>query len=120
MSDPTPTADAKGRAAEQHAEELLVAEGWSVLGRRVRTARGELDLVAQRNGLVAFVEVKLRRSLEDAAYALSERQQRRIAEAAECWLAANPSVGAQGVRFDVVVLDRRRNARRIADAFRPG
>ncbi|MCS6920752.1 MAG: YraN family protein [Elioraea sp.] len=98
---------------------LLAADGWSIIGRRVRTPRGELDLVAERGGLVAFVEVKLRRSLDDAAQALSARQQRRIAAAAECWLAANPSAGATGIRFDVVLVDRNRNARRIPDAFRP-
>lgn len=112
-------ADAQGRLAERRAEELLAAEGWAILGRRVRTPRGELDLVAERDGLVAFVEVKLRRRLDDAVHALSPRQRRRIADAAECWLAAHPSEGERGVRFDVVVLDGQRSIRRIADAFRP-
>ena len=75
-------------------------DGWAVLARRARTPAGELDLVMEREGLLAFVEVKARPSFRDAAFALSPRQRARLAAAAECWLAANPGHGAAGIRFD--------------------
>lgn len=89
-----------------------------MLARRLRTPAGEIDLVAERAGLLAFVEVKARRTLAGAAGSLAPRQRGRLVAAAEIILAANPDWGAAGVRFDVVVIDGAGCARRIADAFR--
>ncbi len=111
-------ADRRGRHAEDRAAAALAAEGWVVLDRRARTGAGELDLVAERAGLLAFVEVKARASLLEAAFALGPRQRARLIAAAEAWLAANPSRGAAGVRFDVMLVDAEGCVRRIADAFR--
>jgi putative endonuclease len=113
-------ADAAGRTAEDAAAAALVRDGWAVLARRARTPAGELDLVAEREGLLAFVEVKARPSFRDAAFALGPRQRARRAAAAECWLAANPGRGAAGIRFDVILVAADGAARRIADAFRLG
>lgn len=111
-------ADARGRHAEDRAAAALVAEGWQVLARRVRTPVGELDLVAEREGLLAFVEVKARATLTEAAFALGVAQRGRLLRAAEWWLGANPGRGAAGVRFDVMLVDAPGRVRRIADAFR--
>ena len=111
-------AEAAGRAAEALAEAALT--GWTVLGRRVRTPAGELDLVAERDGLLAFIEVKARPSLREAAFALQPRQRARLVGAAECWLAANPGHGTAGMRFDVMLVAADGTVRRIADAFRVG
>lgn len=81
---------------------------------------GEVDVVAERDGLLAIVEVKHRPSLADAAAALSVRQRNRLLMAAEILLGENPEWGRQGVRFDVVVIDAAGTIRRIADAFRSG
>jgi putative endonuclease len=113
-------AESAGRAAEETAAAALAREGWAVLARRARTPAGEIDLVAERDGLLAFVEVKARPSLSEAAFALGPRQRARLAAAAECWLAANPGHGAAGIRFDVVIVAADGTARRIADAFRVG
>jgi putative endonuclease len=91
-----------------------------VLARRARTEAGELDMVAEREGLLAFVEVKARPSLAEAAFALSPRQRARLVAAAECWLAENPGHGAAGVRFDVLLVAADGAVRRVADAFRLG
>ncbi|MCX8134348.1 MAG: YraN family protein [Roseococcus sp.] len=107
-----------GRAAEALAQALLEAEGWRVLARRARTAAGEIDLVAERAGLLAFVEVKARRDLDAAAFALGPRQRARLLAAAEAWCAARPGYGAAGIRFDVILIAADGRARRIADAFR--
>jgi putative endonuclease len=113
-------AQASGIDAEAAACAALAAEGWTVLARRARTAGGEIDVVAQRAGLLALVEVKRRASLGDAAHALGPRQRARLVAAAELLLAANPDWGGAGVRFDVIVVDRVGRVRRIADAFRDG
>ncbi|MFC7473835.1 YraN family protein [Dankookia sp. GCM10030260] len=113
-------ADVTGRAAEDAAADALVAGGWLVLGRRIRTPAGELDLVAERMGLLAFVEVKARPSLTEAAFALAPRQRARLVAAAECWLAEHPGHGAAGIRFDVLLVAADGRVRRIADAFRLG
>ncbi len=111
-------ADARGRMAERRAEALLAAEGWMILARRVRTPCGEIDLIAERGGLLAFVEVKRRRSLAEAAHALSARQRRAADRRGRVLAGLHPHAGAAGVRFDVILFDGLGNARRIADAFR--
>jgi putative endonuclease len=109
-----------GRGGEDAAAAALAREGWTVLARRVRTPAGELDLDAEREGLLAFIEVKARPSLAEAAFALGQRQRARLLAAAECWLAENPGHGAAGVRFDVLLVAVDGAVRRIVDAFRLG
>jgi putative endonuclease len=96
----------------------LERDGWRILARRLRTSAGEIDMVAEKDGLLAVVEVKARRSLADAAASLSDRQQGRLIAATEIILADNPDWGAQGVRFDLLLVDALGVVRRIADAFR--
>lgn len=107
-----------GIEAERQAEAALVQDGWTILARRLRTHAGEIDLAAERNGLLAFVEVKARPTLSDAAWALGPAQQRRLMRAGAAALARNPGWGRAGVRFDVLLVDATGQVRRIADAFR--
>jgi putative endonuclease len=111
-------AQAQSLDAEAVACAALVAEGWTVHAQRVRTPAGEMDVVAERDGLLAFIEVKRRPSLAEAAAALSVRQRARLLGAGEILLAANPGWGSAGVRFDVLLVDDAGRVRRIADAFR--
>jgi len=107
-----------GMRAEDLACQALAAQGWAVLGRRLRTAAGEIDIVAERDDVLALVEVKQRASLAEAASALSTRQQARLMAAAEIVLAQFPGHGTAGVRFDVMLVDAAGAVRRIQDAFR--
>ncbi len=109
---------ARGVAAEMAACAALTAEGWTILGRRLRTPAGEVDLAAERDGLLALVEVKARPVLAAAAAAVSPAQQLRLLAASAFLLGANPGWGRAGMRFDVIVVDRAGRLRRIADAFR--
>jgi putative endonuclease len=111
-------ARALGVSAEDAACAALAREGWAVLGRRVRTEAGELDVLAEKDGVLAVVEVKARPRLADAAAALSPRQQARLLAAAEIVLAMHPGWGLNGVRFDLLVVDATGAVRRIRDAFR--
>jgi putative endonuclease len=115
---PRITNAAAGLAAEQAACEALAQDGFSILARRMRTKAGEIDLVAERDGLIVFGEVKARPSLHEAAYALGPRQRGRLLAAAEVVLGENPGWGQAGVRFDVLLVDGARRVRRVADAFR--
>ena len=71
-----------GLSAESRAAAWLMAKGYRILAKRFRTPHGEIDLVARKRNLVAFVEVKARASLDEAAYAVTPRQQARIIAAA--------------------------------------
>lgn len=113
-------AHADGVAGEDCASRALQHDGWTILGRRVRTGAGEIDLIASRGAMVTFVEVKTRPTLAEAASAITPRQQARIAAAAEAWLAERPALAAGDVRFDVIAVDALRRVRRVADAFRLG
>ncbi len=112
------TANRRGREAEFLAAEHLRRDGWSVVAQRLRTPAGEIDLVAERDGLTVLVEVKSRGTLAGAAFALQPRQQARLIMAGGIALAEHPAWGAAGVRFDVIIVDRSGVVRRIADAFR--
>jgi putative endonuclease len=63
-----------------------LARGYRILGRRVRTPHGEIDLIAVRGRRLAFVEVKRRATRAEAEAALSTRQAGRMARAAEFWV----------------------------------
>ena len=89
-----------------------------MLARRLRTAAGEIDVLAERDGLLAIVEVKQRPTLAGAAWALTPRQQARLMAAAEIVLGEHPEWGRMGVRFDVLLVDAAGAVRRISDAFR--
>jgi putative endonuclease len=111
-------ADQRGRSAEDAAHVALERDGWSILARRLRTSAGEIDMVAEKDGLLAIVEVKARPRLIDAAASLSDRQQARLISATDIILAKNPHWGTKGVRFDLLLVDAAGSVRRIADAFR--
>jgi putative endonuclease len=112
------TAHARGMAAEDAACAALLADGWEIRARRRRTPAGEIDILAERHGILAIVEVKARPRLSDAAAALTSHQRTRLLAAAELVLAEHPDWGQEGVRFDLVVVDDAGRVRRITDAFR--
>ena len=89
-----------------------------MLARRLRTAAGEIDVVAAQPDLLAIIEVKARRTLADAALALSARQHVRLIAAEDIALAEHPEWVREGMRFDLIVVDATGAVRRIADAFR--
>src|SRR5260370_33305858 len=79
-----------GLSAESRAAAFLMAKGYRILAKRFRTPYGEIDLVAKKRNLLAFIEVKARASLDEAAYAVTPRQQARIIAAAQRWRMARP------------------------------
>lgn len=96
-------AEAAGRQGEDVAARWLAARGWTILDRRVRTPAGEVDLVARRPGLVAFVEVKLRRTAAGLDHAIDERRLARVAAAAEMLMPRYIQPG-DDIRVDVLLI----------------
>ncbi|MBP0574017.1 YraN family protein, partial [Mycobacterium tuberculosis] len=76
-----------GIDAEALAETHLVAAGYRILAKRFKVGDGEIDLVARNADTVVFVEVKARRTLTAGLDAISTRAWRRIATAAELYMA---------------------------------
>ena len=108
----------RGIDAETAVCRALERDGWSVLAQRLRTAAGEIDVVAARSDLLAIIEVKARPTLAEAAMALGPRQRARLLASAEIVLAEHPEWARAGMRFDLMVVDAAGTVRRIADAFR--
>jgi putative endonuclease len=96
-------AEAAGRRGERLAGWWLRLKGWRILDRRVRTPAGEVDLVARRGNLVAFVEVKTRKSGAELDFAIDERRLARVAAAAEMLMPRYAGPG-DDVRIDVILL----------------
>lgn len=94
-----------GRRAEERVATYLQARGWTVLARNWRFHRKELDLVVERAGVIAFVEVKARREagLGHPLEAVTAAKRRDMALAARGWIASR---GRQGecYRFDAAVV----------------
>ena len=109
-------AERGGRRAERLAALWLQLKGWKVLGRRVRTPVGEVDLVARRGRTVAFVEVKARATAAEAGFALDEYRLRRVAAAAEA-LAHRYARPGDDIRLDAVFIVPRRLPRHMANIW---
>ena len=106
-----------GLSAESRAAAYLMAKGYRILARRFRTPHGEIDLVARRRNLLAFVEVKARATLDEAAFAVTPRQQLRIINAAQGWLVAHPEHADYDLRFDAILIAPRSLPRHVLAAF---
>jgi putative endonuclease len=106
-----------GISAESRAAALLIAKGYRILARRWRSPLGEIDIIARRGGLLIFVEVKARDTLDDAAWSVTDRQRARIAAAAEFWLAQQGDHSFRDMRFDAVLVAPGRVPQHLPAAF---
>jgi putative endonuclease len=100
-------ADAKGRRGETLAAWYLRLKGWRILGQRVVTPHGEVDLIARRGRTVAFVEVKWRRNVLERDRALYPDLLRRVANAAES-LSSRYVRPGDVIRIDAILIVRRK------------
>ncbi len=112
----------RGIAIENRVCQALRQRGWTILLRRARTPAGEIDIVALHpaEDTIAFIEVKARPVLSEAACALSVRQRRRLIAAAGILEGLHPEWSGRMLRFDLIAVDDDGRMRRIVDAFRIG
>ena len=111
-----------GARGEAMVARLLQNKGFRIREHNYRTAAGEIDLIAEKDGMLAFVEVKLRRNarMGSPAQAVDARKQHRIVQAARLYLQSLPRPDVL-VRFDVAEVFDGPNPEiaYLADAFRP-
>jgi putative endonuclease len=111
-------ADSRGREGEAEAAMFLAQAGWRIVAERVKTKAGEIDLIAKRTGLVAFVEVKWRARAVSLADAIDERRLARVARAAEIvW--QDYATQGEDIRIDVILLAPGRKPTHIENAWMP-
>lgn len=96
-------AERRGRAAEWVAMIFLMCKGYRILGHRLRTPYGEVDVAAWKDKVLVIVEVKARNSYDAGAYAVTPMAQQRIARAAQT-LAGRWRLTSAPIRFDLVVV----------------
>jgi putative endonuclease len=118
------------RAARQRAERLgrwaetlcvwrLRLTGYRIVARRAKSGLGEIDLIARRGKVLAFIEVKARADEASARFAVSQTQSRRIERAALGFIARRPAYARFDLRYDIMVVLPRRWPRHLVDAWRP-
>jgi len=122
-SDPSTWTDPRhqrGLAAEEQAIRYLQSRGWQVVAHRFRVGRVEVDLIARRGALVAFIEVKARRgtAFGNPFEAVTGGKRREIVKAARVWMDRHGQLG-DVYRFDCIgIVDNK--LEHLEDAFRPG
>ena len=109
-------AEASGRRGERIAAWWLRLKGWRILDKRVRTPAGEVDLVARKGNLIAFVEVKMRATAAELDFAIDERRLTRVAAAAEVLMSRYAGPG-DDIRVDVILLAPGTRPRHIENAW---
>ena len=111
-----------GSRKEAEAAEYLEEQGYRILERNFHVRSSEIDLIAEKDDLLAFVEVKMRRSEKFGLpeEAVDQRKQSRIIAAAEIYLQSHPHP-THDIRFDIIAIsgkEREQTIRHIEDAFR--
>lgn len=114
----------RGRKGELAAAAFLERRGWKILARNERVGRRELDLIAYRDGILAFVEVKSRggAGFGSPLEALTWKKRLQVSRAAAQWLLEREFSEATVIRFDAMgvtwTADGRASVRHVEDAWR--
>ena len=106
-----------GRRGEVVSALWLMAKGYRILGFRLKTPQGEIDLLARKGQVLAVVEVKLRTSIEVALEAVGQRQRARLRRAGAAYAAGRPDLRGAAIRLDLMALAPGRWPCHIPDAW---
>lgn len=96
-----------GQSGEKRAEKYLISQGYDVLEKNFRCKFGEIDLIAQKDGVLVFVEVKTR---SGAGYGMgfesvTKKKQEKLLLTAQTYMSGKTLMQA---RFDVISIDNGR------------
>ena len=99
----------EGRKAEDHVACWLKLRGWKILAERFKVSEGEVDLIARRKSIIAFVEVKQREKLPQREDIVTQTNITRVMDAAEVWVGRNFDVIGPDfeIRFDLAMIEGR-------------
>lgn len=95
---------ARGVRAEEEAARHLEVLGYKILRQRYKTKFGEIDLIVQKDNLLCFVEVKIRRNIAEALESITPRAQKRIENSALFFLSEHLDYMNCDMRFDVIAM----------------
>ena len=112
-------AEKRGRRSEYFAAISLVLKGYSILELRYKTPMGEVDIIARRGRLIAFVEVKARSSIDEAVSSVTYKSRQRICAAGEAYLSRHRLDDFEQ-RYDVIAVRPWRWPAHVRDAWRAG
>ena len=107
----------QGLDAEELSSDYLKQDGYTILSRRFKTKHGEIDIIAQHSDIIAFIEVKRRKS-EVHDDPITSTQKNRIANAALQYISEHPEISNMDLRFDCILVDTNNNITHIKDAWR--
>jgi putative endonuclease len=110
-------AERRGHRAETIALWYLRLKGYRLLSRRFKCHAGEVDLVMRKGDTTAFIEVKSRRTADDAVISVTPHQAKRISAAAATWMARDAIAARSHCRFDIVAVSSNHWPTHIENAF---
>ncbi len=108
---------ARGLRAEWLAIAMLRLKGYRILARQYHAPGGEIDVIAARGDVIAFVEVKHRHEMDVARTAITHQKRQRLTRAVRHWLTRHPNVAQKVLRGDPVFMAPRRWPRHEENVF---
>jgi len=109
---------ARGKKGEDRAAQAIAEAGMGIIARNFRCQAGEIDIVALDGDTLVFAEVKAWSAygIENLAYSVNPKKQRRIIETAKYFLSINRQYYGRAIRFDVVFVGKE-TVTHLASAF---
>jgi putative endonuclease len=108
-----------GLWAETLASCYLTLKGYRICDRRFKTPVGEIDIVARKKNVLAFIEVKRRATHDKGAESITPQMKDRIVRAAGAYLTRHPGLSDHAMRFDVITVAPPLRVRHLDNAWRP-
>ena len=106
-----------GQGGEAAAKRHLLTNGFEILETNWTCKIGEIDIIAQKNRMIIFVEVKTSRTIHSARQMIGQAQQRRIANAAQLWIRENAFKPTYLFRFDAILVGAEQKLQHIEGAW---
>ncbi len=107
----------RGKWAEYIAAGWLICKGYRILAMRYKTPHGEVDIIARRGNIIAFIEVKARSSYDSAKLSITQRQRERIAHGASLFLKRRKRLSHLTPRYDIMAIIPRKWPKHVASAW---